>query len=164
MSWRSPKTYFGFLAFLGLLWQMHIPAPEHHSQKSTSYFSNPALAEDEDEGEEYEDDEDDYKETKTSKPKTITKTIDVVKNVVEYKPVTETVIILDEAYQKDTDGDQLVDAIDPDPLLKQSEYFTDIDGDGVPNALDQHHDEDDFAYYDFETDENNNGIIDSYEQ
>ncbi len=162
MSWRSPKTYFGFLVFLGLLWQIHIPAPEHHSQKSFSYFSNPALAEDE--GEEYEDDEDDYKETKTSKPKTITKTIDVVKNVVEYKPVTETVIILDEAYQKDTDGDQLVDAIDPDPLLKQSEYFTDIDGDGVPNALDQHHDEDDFAYYDFETDENNNGIIDSYEQ
>ena len=81
-----------------------------------------------------------------------------------YKPVTRTVVVTDEEFQKDTDGDELVDAIDPDPFRHQSEYFTDIDGDGIPNALDQYHDEDDFAYYEFETDENENGIIDSYEQ
>ena len=95
---------------------------------------------------------------------TATKTKTIIQNITEYKPITKTVVVTDEAYQKDTDGDGLVDAIDPDPFKAQSEYFTDTDGDGVPNAFDQHHDEDDFAYYDSETDENGNGIIDSYEQ
>lgn len=115
--------------------------------------------EDEDEDEDDEDeDEEEYQET-TSKPKKIK----VIQQVVEYKPVTETVVVTEEAYAKDSDGDLLVDALDPDPLIAQSEYFTDIDDDGVPNAIDRYHDEDDFAYYEMETDADNNGILDSYE-
>lgn len=87
-----------------------------------------------------------------------------MQEVIEYKPVTVTIYVTEAAYAKDTDGDELVDALDPDPLVLQNEYFTDTDGDGVPNAIDRHHDEDDFAYYEFETDDNNNGILDSYEQ
>ncbi len=98
-------------------------------------------------------------EKKSSKPKTIR----VMKEVIEYRPVTTQVIVTEEAYAKDSDGDGLVDAIDPDPLVPQKEYFTDDDNDGVPNALDEHRGDDDFAYYQFETDDNNNGILDSYE-
>ncbi len=148
-------TLFGFsFSLLGL-----------HHPSGTHPFSVASAREDEDEDHEEEDEdenEDDEEHTETkksSKPKTIK----VVKEVVEYKPVTETVIVTEEAYAKDTDDDKLVDAIDPDPTIPQKEYFTDTDNDGVPNALDQHHDEDDFAYYEFETDDNQNGILDSYE-
>ncbi len=116
--------------------------------------------EDDEEDEEDKDEDEEDERPKTSKPKTI----QVVKEVIEYKPVTETIIVTEAAYTIDTDGDVLVDAIDPDPLVPQSEYFTDIDNDGVPNALDLYHDEDDFSYYEFETDDDNNGILDSYEQ
>ena len=123
--------------------------------------------EEDEEDHEEEDDEDEREDdaeptTTESAPKT--KTIKVIKEVVDYRPVTETIMVTEEAYAKDTDGDALVDALDPDPLLPQSEYFTDIDGDGIPNALDRHHDEDDFAYYELETDTNGNGIFDSYEE
>lgn len=135
-----------------------LPTPAHSDWWMT------VRAEDEDEEDEDDEHEDDgegeEEETKPSKPKTIK----VVKQVVEYKPVTETVVVTEEAYAKDTDGDLLVDALDPDPRIAQSEYFTDIDGDGVPNAIDRYHDEDDFAYYEMETDDNGNGILDSYEQ
>lgn len=116
--------------------------------------------EEEEEDEDDEDEEEDEEETTSSKPKTIK----VIKQVVEYKPVTETVVVTEEAYARDTDGDLLVDALDPDPRIAQSEYFTDTDDDGVPNAIDRYHDEDDFAYYEMETDDNGNGILDSYEQ
>lgn len=107
----------------------------------------------------HEDEDEEEEETKSSKPKTIK----VIKQVVEYKPVTETVVVTEEAYAKDTDGDLLVDALDPDPRIAQSEYFTDTDDDGVPNAIDHYPEEDDFAYYEMETDDNGNGILDSYE-
>lgn len=93
------------------------------------------------------------------------KTKQVVQEVTTYTPVTRTVDVTDAEYVTDTDGDLLVDAVDPNPLVKQSEYFTDTDGDGVPNALDRHHDEDDFAYFeDLEVDENADGVFDSYQQ
>ncbi len=155
MIFRSSQKLFSLFVLMFLLWNIQLPIS--FSQKNIPSFFVLAFA-DEDEEEDEEEDED---EDEDYKPKT--QTINVIQNVTEYKPVTETVVILDEAYQKDTDGDALVDAIDPNPLIHQSEYFTDIDGDGVPNALDQHHDEDDFAYYEFETDKDNNGIIDSYE-
>lgn len=116
--------------------------------------------EDEDEG---EDDEDDERVSRTTSSDTGAKT--VTESVVEYRPVTRTVIVTEETYVSDADGDLLVDAIDPDPSVKQSEYFTDIDGDGVPNALDRHHDEDDFVFFDdSDTDDNGDGILDSYQQ
>lgn len=120
---------------------------------------------DEDKEEDDEDNKDEgQKESEEEKSKPRTKTVRVVKEVVEYRPVAKTVIVTEEGYTIDTDGDLLVDAIDPDPKVPQSEYFTDIDDDGVPNAIDRHHDEDDFSYYEFETDDDNNGILDSYEE
>ncbi len=117
-------------------------------------------AEDDEEDDEESDSSDKKKSSQSSNPKTV----EVIKEVVEYRPVTKTIIVTEEAYATDTDGDLLVDAIDPDPKVPQSEYFTDTDDDGVPNAIDRHHDEDDFAYYEFETDDNGNGILDSYEE
>lgn len=155
----------GTLVFFGatLVWHRFPNIPD---------FSHPtsllmtASAEDEDEGEDREDDERPSTSTSSSSSssKTEYKTVKVTQEVIEYQPVTETVMVTKEDYARDSDKDGLVDAIDPDPFVAQSEYFTDIDGDGVPNALDQHHDDDDFAYYDLETDNNLNGIIDSYEQ
>jgi hypothetical protein len=83
----------------------------------------------------------------------------VVKKVVTY----ETLLVNDPEFLIDTDGDRLVDAIDPEPTRDNREYFTDTDDDGVPDAFDQYHDEDDFSYHD-DTDSNGNGILDSYEQ
>jgi hypothetical protein len=103
--------------------------------------------------------------TTTTTQSTSVQTKQVIENVVEYKPVTKTINVTPEEYLKDSDGDGLVDALDPNPYIEQSEFFTDTDGDGVPNAFDRHHDEDDFVFFDdLETDTNNNGILDSYEQ
>lgn len=161
MIFRSSQKFFGLFVFLFLLWSIQLPLSFY--QNNTLPFFTSALADEEEDEDEDEDEDEEEDEDEDERPKSSTKTINVIQEVIEYKPVTETVIVLDEAYQKDTDGDRLVDAVDPNPLIQQSEYFTDTDADGVPNALDQHHDEDDFAYYEFETDANNNGIIDSYE-
>ena len=80
----------------------------------------------------------------------------------EVRSVTKVVDVTPEDYLKDTDGDGLVDAIDPHPAIPESEFWTDTDGDSIPNAYDLHHDEDDFAYVEG-TDVNNDGIIDVYE-
>lgn len=150
---------FFFILFSGLLMGNLFSFSHPFDQK----FSFLALAEDDEDDEDNEKNDEENK-TATSSTSSTPQTQKIIQNVTTYKPVTKTVIVTEEAYQKDTDGDELVDALDPDPLKHQSEYFTDIDGDGISNALDQHHDEDDFAYLEFETDENGNGIIDSYEQ
>lgn len=110
--------------------------------------------EDEDEG---EDDEGEYNapSTKTTK----------VKNTPTYKTVlvTKVVTTLDPVFTTDQDGDRIVDGLDPHPRVHEREYFTDIDDDGIANAFDKHSGEDDFAYYEQENDENENGILDSYE-
>lgn len=134
------------------------------------YFFPTVFAEDDEY--EFENEKDDESDTSMSQgnlqqsaKSTSVKTRQVIQNVIEYKPVTKTVVVTEEEYRIDSDGDLLVDAIDPNPLVKQDEYFTDTDGDGVPNVFDRHHDEDDFSYFDdAETDVNINGIFDSYEQ
>ncbi len=78
------------------------------------------------------------------------------------EPIVRYVTVVDPGFDRDTDGDLLVDALDPDPTIKQQEFFTDDDGDSVPNALDKHKGEDDLVYISFE-DTNNNGILDSLE-
>lgn len=75
---------------------------------------------------------------------------------------TEYVTITDADYAKDSDGDKLVDAIDPDPKRSQLDFFTDNDMDGIPNIYDAFDGKNDFLYLG-NSDENNNGIIDSYE-
>jgi hypothetical protein len=149
-------TAFTLLTF-SFVWHV-VPVHNLFSQTIRAPFMTVSADDDEEEDED-DDEEEDEEEDESSQPKTVK----VMKEVVEYRPVIEKVVITEEAYAKDTDGDLLVDALDPDPVRKQSEYFTDTDGDGVPNALDQHPNEDDFSYYESETDNNNNGIIDSYE-
>ncbi|MFZ1626732.1 MAG: hypothetical protein WAT81_02930 [Candidatus Moraniibacteriota bacterium] len=97
------------------------------------------------------------KTEKVAKPKT------VIQEVVETIPVTETYVETDPGYDIDSDGDGLVDAIDPDPVVSQTTYFTDDDGDSVPNAIDTHPGSDDLLMLDELTDANANGILDSYE-
>lgn len=115
---------------------------------------------------EYEEEDDDDESVSFTTASSMTAgTKQVTQDVVEYRAVTKTVTVTDEAYTTDSDGDLLMDAIDPNPSVRQSEYFTDIDKDSVPNAFDKHHDEDDFAFFDdVETDENNDGILDSYQR
>ncbi|MEI7750019.1 MAG: hypothetical protein WCJ25_03370 [Candidatus Moraniibacteriota bacterium] len=79
------------------------------------------------------------------------------------RQVSKVVTVTPLEYQTDTDGDGLVDAIDPDPKRRQQDYFTDSDGDSVPDAFDRHPGEDDLAYSETNTDLDGNGIIDAYE-
>lgn len=84
--------------------------------------------------------------------------------VTRYRTITKVITVTDPGYDIDTDGDVIVDAIDPDPARHQEEYFTDYDGDSIPNAFDLYHDEDDFAYFESAVDNDHDGIIDSLEQ
>lgn len=111
--------------------------------------------EDEDEDEREDEDEDEDEEEKKE-------VVEVMR--YEVRQVVRTVAVLAPEYEKDTDGDLLVDGIDPDPKVHQREYFTDTDGDGIPNIFDRHHDEDDFSYYDGEEDADADGLLDSYER
>ncbi len=83
----------------------------------------------------------------------------VTQTVTTYvtKQVPVMSVVTPAEYATDTDGDGLVDAVDPDPKVPQQAYFTDDDGDGVPNLFDKHPGEDDFAYIDATAD--TNGII-----
>lgn len=94
--------------------------------------------------------------TKTSESKPVTT------QVVETVPVITYVTVVDNGYNVDTDGDGLVDALDPNPEVHQKEFFTDSDGDGVADAYDRYPGEDDFHYIQFQ-DDNNNGILDFLE-
>ncbi len=148
---------FLFTGWFGLSWKTF---PLHPA----SLFLTAHAERDDDEGESDDDNESSNSSSSSSSSSSSQTTmVKVTRYVTVYKPVTETITITPDDYQRDSDNDQLVDAIDPDPRVPQSEYFTDTDSDGVPDALDRHHDEDDFAYHDFETDDNHNGIIDSYE-
>ncbi len=159
----APILFFGYFVLSG---------SDGFLRLHTSVIPMASAEDDEEEYEAEEEDEDDDDDDRDSDSSdgsgskgSVVKTKQVTQEVVEYKPVTKTVTVTDEAYKIDSDGDLLVDALDPSPFIKQSEYFTDIDGDSIPNALDKHHDEDDFAYFDgYETDTNDNGILDSYEQ
>lgn len=82
----------------------------------------------------------------------------------ETKPVITQTVTMPKEFQRDTDGDFLVDAIDPDPTTAQWEYFTDSDEDGVPNVYDKYPNENDFSFYEQGADANNNGLVDSYER
>lgn len=76
--------------------------------------------------------------------------------------VTKVVDVLPLEFINDSDGDKLVDAIDPNPNTPEWDFFTDDDLDSVPNALDRYPGEDDFSYVPFE-DTNKNGINDAIE-
>lgn len=126
------------------------------------------FAEDDDEDDEEErDDREEHRSSSSSskqenssstKKKTETRTYTVIEQVIQKVTVTPP------EFLSDRDGDQLVDALDPDPDHPQSEYFTDDDSDGIANIADQFPGQDDLSVFTNETDANDNGIIDSYEQ
>lgn len=137
--------------------------------------------EDEDEEDEHEEEheEDEDEEEDDDRPRTVSvpaatlpaaeavktekapKTI--IQEIVEEQPVVETYVETDPGYDADLDNDGLVDALDPDPAVAQTAYFTDDDGDSVPNALDAQPGADDILALDELSDSNANGILDAYE-
>lgn len=148
----------------GMVFSFHLFSP------STLTHIVPPVFADDDEGEEDEDEEDEDEEEdrdedeEESGSSSSTKTKTEIIETVEYQLVQRTVVVTEPTYATDTDGDELVDGMDPDPLVQQEEYFTDTDSDGVPNVLDRHHDSDDFTYIDEAEDANQNGLIDAYEE
>jgi hypothetical protein len=116
-----------------------------------------------------EDDEEDDREREEENDEwddeesTIQQTQSLIAPTITLQPQTyiETKVI-DPAFTTDTDGDKLVDAIDPNPLVPQWEFYTDDDGDSVPNAFDKYLNENDF-FYQQNVDVNANGILDSFE-
>ncbi len=109
------------------------------------------FAEDDDEEENEEEEEDDDDERRPE-----------VYEEVLLPIVTKVVDVLPLEFVNDSDGDKLVDAIDPNPNTPEWDFFTDDDLDSVPNALDRYPGEDDFSYIPFE-DINKNGINDAIE-
>jgi hypothetical protein len=109
--------------------------------------------EDEKDDEEEEEEDDASLSGETTAPQPITETKSIPVKVVTIAP----------EYSTDTDGDKLVDAIDPNPDVPQEKYFTDSDSDGVPDAFDQYPDANDF-YITADSDDDGNGISDSIEQ
>ena len=116
-------------------------------------FFRVVLAEDDDEEEEDEEDEDEDEDEDIKIKESV---------VTTYRLVEKTVTILDEKFRVDTDGDLLVDGLDPHPTVPEAEYFTDDDEDAIPNALDVYPGEDDFFVFDDEDDGNKDGLLDSF--
>lgn len=144
----------------------------------------PAVAREEEDEEEHEeehededDDEDEHRsrsaeaptaavgesEVETVKKEKVPKPKTIVQEIIEERPVVETYTETDPGYDVDGDSDGLVDALDPDPVTPQTAYFTDDDGDSVPNALDTRPGADDILALDELNDANANGILDAYE-
>lgn len=155
------NTFLFAFCFLSLgVWVVGPTLP----QTVKEYVSIPMAYADDDEGESGDDDDsedggkndDNYSESQSVK-------------VEKVKPIYKTILVpvvkitLDPIFTIDSDWDGLFDGIDPHPKMHEREYFTDDDEDGVANAFDVFKGEDDFTYYDQETDINENGIIDSYE-
>jgi len=111
--------------------------------------------EEDDEDEEDGDDEDDASDSRSAQSKETVLTT--------YRLVEKTVTVLDEKFRTDTDGDLLVDGLDPHPTVPEKEYFTDDDEDAVPNALDVYPGEDDFFIFEDTDDQDGDGILDSFQ-
>jgi hypothetical protein len=158
-NFRMPKriaVFFGVFVAVGSFFISGADMRIHPSIIGT-VFADDDDDEDEDDDDEDDEDEDDDDDDRKEKKETISVTR------YEVRKVTQIVTVLAPEYEKDTDGDLLVDGIDPNPLVHQKEYFTDTDGDSVPDAFDRYHGEDDFAYFE-EDDADRNGIIDAYER
>ncbi len=124
-------------------------------------FTSTVFAEDDEDEDEDEEEDDEEEHKSSSKKSTATEMVTRTYTVIER--VAQTVLVTPQEFLSDRDGDLIVDALDPDPDVHQREYFLDDDGDDVANVNDRYPGQDDFSVFDEETDENNNGIIDSYE-
>lgn len=146
----------GFLSIVACLAIGYILVPRV-SLLGTSYV----LAEDDedDEDDERDDEDDNQKKTVSSTEQSVTTKTTYV---VTYKQVEKKEVVLPEEYQRDTDGDVLVDALDPHPNIPEQQYFTDDDDDAVANAFDVYPGEDDLLTLDDSEDQNRDGILDSF--
>jgi len=126
--------------------------------------SRVALADD-DEEEDEEDEENDEDEEDDDEDDASGSRLASSKETVltTYRLVEKTVTVLDEKFRTDTDGDLLVDGLDPHPTVPEKEYFTDDDEDAVPNALDVYPGEDDFFIFEDTDDQDGDGILDSFQ-
>ncbi len=152
MSYRYRKYIYALIVTLCLsAGGSYLVSLSGNATSAWQFVAPVALGDDDD------DDEGDDDGGGSAKTKTTYETRYVTRQVSKVMTVTPP------EYRTDTDKDGLVDAIDPDPTTAQQEYFTDTDGDSVANAYDLHHDEDDFAYSEMNTDMDGNGIVDEYE-
>jgi hypothetical protein len=148
-SFRLLFLFLFSFALLGVVGSM-LWYPEARNV-STVLFPGVVFAEDDEDEEDEEDEEDDEdeedeedddeKDTKKSYQESV---------ITTYKLVEKTVTTLDEKFKIDTDGDLLVDGLDPHPTVPESAYFSDDDEDAVPNAVDAYPGKDDFFIFDDE--------------
>ena len=150
MTLRFPLASIFLLGIAGIsliFWYREIRV----SDVQNTFSGRVALADDEDDDDEDDDDSD---TSRSARPK---ETV-----ITTYRLVERTVTLLDEKFRVDTDGDLLVDGLDPHPDTPESAYFTDDDEDAVPNALDAYPGEDDFLVFGDEEDQDKDGILDSF--
>jgi len=117
----------------------------------------------EDEEDEKDDDDDDYEQTVEEETyEFIEVPVENETNAIEESTSAVYTTTIEAGYDKDSDGDKLVDALDPNPTIPEQDFFTDTDNDSIPDVLDEYPNEDDFLYVDF-VDTNANGIADEFE-
>jgi len=161
----SKKTLLLLLIIiLGSLLSFKIIAKQSSNLRSISGLTVVTADDDEDddEDEDEDEDEDDEDDDEDERYEDSYETVEEYIVVEEPAPIISYITVFDAGYDKDTDGDSLVDALDPNPTVKESQFFTDDDKDGISNAYDTFPNEDDFLYLEF-IDENANGLIDDLE-
>lgn len=168
-SFRLLFLFLFSFALLGVVGSM-LWYPEARNV-STVLFPGVVFAEDDEDEEDEEDEEDDEdeeeEEDEDEEDEDEDEDGDTKKSYQEsvittYRLVEKTVTTLDEKFKLDTDGDLLVDGLDPHPTVPESAYFSDDDEDAVPNALDKYPDEDDFFLFQDEDDQDKDGILDAF--
>ncbi len=152
--------YFLAILLIALFSAVIIGSKTHLKSFSNSLIAYADDHEDEEDEEEHEDEDDDDDDDDEKSSNT--------EETVEYETVEEpiivqtTTVVVSQGFDVDTDGDKLVDKIDPNPTILEIELFTDDDLDGVPNAYDHFQGEDDYTFVEF-VDTNSNGIVDDLE-
>ncbi len=168
-SFRLLFLFLFSFALLGVVGSM-LWYPEARNV-STVLFPGVVFAEDDEDEEDEEDEEDDEdeeeEEDEDEEDEDEDEDGDTKKSYQEsvittYRLVEKTVTTLDEKFKLDTDGDLLVDGLDPHPTVPESAYFSDDDEDAVPNAVDAYPGKDDFFIFDDEADRDEDGLIDSF--
>lgn len=146
------RLLFSIILALALLSGAAVAGYQYGASSAAAWF--PIAWADDDEDDDEDDEDEDEDEERESKP--------VEKIVTTYQQVQRTIVMLDEKFKIDTDGDRLVDGLDPDPLVSQLDYFMDDDEDAVPNALDRFPGVDDFFAFEDSDDQDGDGILDAF--
>jgi len=165
------RLFFASISFAFLLVGVILLPRLPESQSNQSLALVPTVfAESENEHENERGNDDGYSSSQVSSNSTSASTSPQTKTVLipqapvtvtKWVPVTKQVPA--NGYDKDTDGDGIVDALDPHPTIPEQQFFTDSDNDGVPDNDDHFPGHDDFYTFPDNADANMNGILDTYE-